>query len=143
MRPIVSCASIVCIVESTRWPGLAGLEGDARRLLVAQLADQDHVGVLTQDAPHALVEGVDVEPDLTLLHDELRSAWTISIGSSSVTMCWRRVVLTWSIIAASVVVLPEPVAPVTRTRPRCSSASALHARREAERCRSVGTSAGT
>ena len=31
----------------------------------------------------------------------------------------------WSIIAASVVVLPEPVAPVTSTRPRCSSASRL------------------
>ena len=28
----------------------------------------------------------------------------------------------WSSIAASVVVLPEPVAPVTRTSPRCSSA---------------------
>ena len=28
----------------------------------------------------------------------------------------------WSIIAASVVVLPEPVGPVTSTRPRCSSA---------------------
>ena len=29
----------------------------------------------------------------------------------------------WSIIAASVVLLPEPVVPVTRTIPRCSSAS--------------------
>src|SRR5438874_1067197 len=47
----------------------------------------------------------------------------ISIGSSIVTMCRRRVRLMWSSIAASVVVLPEPVAPVTSTRPRCSSAS--------------------
>ena len=31
----------------------------------------------------------------------------------------------WSMIAASVVVLPEPVAPVTRTSPRCSSARRL------------------
>ena len=31
----------------------------------------------------------------------------------------------WSIIAASVVVLPEPVVPVTRTRPRGSSARRL------------------
>ena len=51
------------------------------------------------------------------------SACRISIGSSIVTMCWRRVRLMWSIIAASVVVLPEPVAPVTSTSPRCSSAS--------------------
>ncbi len=29
----------------------------------------------------------------------------------------------WSIIAASVVDLPEPVVPVSRTIPRCSSAS--------------------
>ena len=29
----------------------------------------------------------------------------------------------WSSIEASVVVFPEPVAPVTRTRPRCSFAS--------------------
>jgi len=31
----------------------------------------------------------------------------------------------WSTIAASVVVFPEPVAPVTRTSPRCSSARRL------------------
>ena len=31
----------------------------------------------------------------------------------------------WSIIAASVVVLPEPVVPVTSTMPRGSSASSL------------------
>ena len=48
-------------------------------------------------------------------------------------MCCCRVRLMWSSIAASVVVLPEPVAPVTSTRPRCSSASRLHAGREAER----------
>ena len=51
------------------------------------------------------------------------SGWMISIGSSIVTMCWCRDRFMWSIIAASVVVFPEPVAPVTRTRPRCSSAS--------------------
>ena len=51
------------------------------------------------------------------------SGWMISIGSSIVTMCCCRDRFMWSIIAASVVVFPEPVAPVTRTRPRCSSAS--------------------
>ena len=48
---------------------------------------------------------------------------TNSIGSSIVTMCLLIVWLMWSIIAASVVDLPEPVVPVTRTIPRSSSAS--------------------
>ena len=43
-----------------------------------------------------------------------------SIGSSTVTMWSARVRLTRSISAASVVDLPEPVGPVTRTRPRGS-----------------------
>ena len=45
-----------------------------------------------------------------------------SIGSSIVTMCfeWKRLI--WSIIAASVEDLPEPVVPVTRMIPRSSSA---------------------
>jgi hypothetical protein len=50
------------------------------------------------------------------------SSWRNSIGSSIVTMWQRRVALMWPMIAASVVDLPEPVAPVHRIRPRCSSA---------------------
>ena len=46
-----------------------------------------------------------------------------SIGSSIVTMCSARVLLMWSMIAASVVDLPEPVVPVSRMIPRSSSAS--------------------
>ena len=38
----------------------------------------------------------------------------------------------WSIIAASVVLLPLPVVPVTSTRPRSSSRDALEDRRQAE-----------
>ena len=41
-----------------------------------------------------------------------------SIGSSIVMMCSSRVALISSIIAASVVDLPEPVGPVTSTKPR-------------------------
>src|SRR4051812_13129489 len=46
-----------------------------------------------------------------------------SIGSSMVTMCfeWKRLI--WSIIAASVDDLPEPVVPVSRMMPRSSSAT--------------------
>ena len=53
-----------------------------------------------------------------------------SIGSSMVMMCAVRVALISSIIAASVVVLPLPVAPVTRTRPRSSCADLLEHRRQ-------------
>ena len=62
-----------------------------------------------------------------------RSGCRISIGSSIVTMCCRRVRLMWSIIDASVVVLPEPVAPVTSTRPRRSSARRVTPSGKAER----------
>jgi hypothetical protein len=44
------------------------------------------------------------------------------MGSSMVMMWHSRVVLMWSIMAARVVVFPDPVGPVTRTRPRCSRA---------------------
>ena len=102
---------------------LGRLERGLRRLGVAELADQDRVGVLAQRATQRLAEVLGVEPDLALVDDRARSSWTISIGSSIVTMCDSRVRLTWSTIAASVVVLPEPVAPVTSTSPRRSSAS--------------------
>src|SRR6266446_3786493 len=46
-----------------------------------------------------------------------------SIGSSIVRMCSERFRLISSMMAASVVDLPEPVGPVTRTRPRGFSAS--------------------
>ena len=46
-----------------------------------------------------------------------------SIGSSTVMMWPFRSLLILSMIAASVVVLPEPVGPVTRIRPRGRSAS--------------------
>ena len=50
------------------------------------------------------------------------SAWSTSMGSSMVTMWTALLALTWSIMAARVVVLPEPVGPVTSTSPRGCSA---------------------
>ncbi len=49
--------------------------------------------------------------------------WTNSTGSSIVMMWSFRVELASSMIAASVVDLPHPVGPVTRTSPRGSEAS--------------------
>ena len=54
---------------------------------------------------------------------ESASSCTTSIGSSTVTMCARRVLLMWPIIDAIVVVLPVPVGPVISTSPRGESAS--------------------
>ena len=51
--------------------GLGGRDGRGDRLLVAHLADEDHVGVLAQGAPQALGEGRDVDADLTLVDDGL------------------------------------------------------------------------
>ena len=62
-------------------------------------------------------------PTSRWLITERLSACTNSIGSSIVTMCLPIVSLMWSIIAASVVDLPEPVVPVSSTIPRSSSAS--------------------
>ena len=52
----------------------------------------------------------------------MSSVCRYSTGSSMVTTWHERVWLMWSTIAASVVVLPEPVGPVTSTRPRISLA---------------------
>ena len=69
---------------------LGGLERRLGRLGVAELADQDHVGVLAERAAKRLRERLGVEPDLALVDDARRSSWRISIGSSIVTMCCRR-----------------------------------------------------
>ena len=57
------------------------------------------------------------EPTSRWLTAERLCSCTYSIGSSMVRMWQARWVLIWSIIAASVVDLPEPVGPVTSTRP--------------------------
>ena len=50
-------------------PGLGRLQRRLGRLAVAQLADQDHVGVLAERAAERLVERGGVEPDLALVDD--------------------------------------------------------------------------
>ena len=44
-------ASLVCSVESTRWPVSAALTAMRRRLAVADFADEDDVRVLPQERP--------------------------------------------------------------------------------------------
>ena len=69
MRLIVSVASSVWSVERTRWPVSAALSAVRDGLLVAHLADQDHVGVLAEHAPHGLGEALGIGADLALVDD--------------------------------------------------------------------------
>ena len=103
--------------------GLGGGQRDRDRLEVAHLADQDDVGVLPQHVLEGVREGVRVLAHLALV--DQRSDWCVcrnSIGSSTVMMWSRRWRLARSTIEASVVDLPEPVGPVTSTKPRGSIA---------------------
>ena len=100
---------------------MAGL-GDAQRrlhrLVIAHLADEHDVGVLAQRRAQGVGEAVGVDAHLALVDDAAAVPCRYSIGSSMVTMCSLRSWLILSSIAASVVVLPDPVGPVTSTRPR-------------------------
>ncbi len=49
IRVSVVGASFVCSVDSTRWPGLRGLDRDVGRLEVADFADHDDVRILAQE----------------------------------------------------------------------------------------------
>src|SRR5581483_9704674 len=122
MRPTVSAASIVCSVESTRWPDSA-----AWRAVWAVSASRSSPMRITSGSwrsarRSAWPKSVVSRPISRWFTMQPWSGWRISIGSSIVMMCFDRVLFMWSIIAARVVVFPEPVAPVTRMRPRCSSA---------------------
>ena len=97
--------------------GLGGRQRGAHGLLVAHLADQDHVGVLAQHAAHARPNDAVSIPTSRWLMIDGRSRCRYSIGSSIVTMCRDLVSLMWLMIAASVVDLPEPVVPGEQDQP--------------------------
>ena len=69
MRPTVSAASIVCSVESTRWPDSAAWSAvcavSASRSSPIRIVS----GILAQRAPQRLAERLGVEPDLALVDD--------------------------------------------------------------------------
>ncbi len=63
MRVTAPAASLVWIVESTRWPVSDALIAISTRLLVADLADHDDVGILPEEGAQRAGEG---EADLRL-----------------------------------------------------------------------------
>ena len=103
--------------------GLGGGEGHRDRLEVTHLADQDDVGVLPQHVLERVLRRTCVSsPTSRWLTMHFWCWCRNSIGSSTVMMCSLRVRFARSISEASVVDLPEPVGPVTRTKPRGSAA---------------------
>ncbi len=123
MRLIDSVASTVWIVERTRWPVSAADRAvwtvSSSRISPTRITS----GSWRRTRRRArLNEAVSMPTSRWLIAERL-SECTNSIGSSIVTMCLLIVLFMWSIIAASVVDLPEPVVPVSRTIPRSSSAS--------------------
>ncbi len=117
-RSMVLAAELVCSVPNTKWPVSAAVS--ARRMVSR-----------SRNSPTRTTSGSSRSADFSALANECvcgpSSRWLIrlfldsctnSIGSSTVRMWPRSLSLRWLTIAASVVDLPEPVGPVTSTRPR-------------------------
>ncbi len=123
MRLIVSGASTVCSVENTRWPVSAAERAvctvSVSRISPTRITSGSWRSTRRSAWPKLFVS----RPTSRWLSTERLSECTNSIGSSIVMMCFAISELMWSIIAASVVDLPEPVVPVTSTIPRSSEAS--------------------
>jgi len=113
---------VVCKVASTKWPVSAAV-------IAAEIVSRSRI------SPTRMTSGswrsTRLSAAAKLWVSSPTSRWFTyafllrcmnSMGSSSVMMWSGRVALMWSIIAASVVDLPEPVGPVTKTSPRGRSA---------------------
>ena len=68
-RSTALAAEFVWSVPKTRRPGLGGVERHPHRLEVAQLADEDRVGVLAERGLQGGREGRRVGPELAVRHD--------------------------------------------------------------------------
>ena len=99
--------------------GFSRMDGGANGFDVAHFAHQNDIGILGA-AKLAAPRKKKVYPLQSRADSRILflSRCKNSIGSSMVIMCSAFVELMRSIIAASVVDLPEPVTPVTRIKPR-------------------------
>src|SRR3954453_19611109 len=121
-RLMVSCASVVCSVDMTKWPVSAAASA-ALTVSWSRISPTRMTSGSCRIAARRAVEksSVSTRTSRWLIIASLSKCRT-SIGSSIVTAWTSRLVLMWSIMPARVVVLPEPVGPVTRARPRGSRA---------------------
>ena len=130
MRSIVLGALCVCSVREDEVAGLGGGQRGRDRLEVAHLAEEDHVGVLAQRAAERVGEARRVLADLALVDDAalvMVQELDRVLDRDDVIGAASRLIS--SMIEASVVDLPEPVGPVTRTRPRGLHGELVEARR--------------
>ena len=118
MRSIVCGALWVCSVAKTRWPVSAAVS--AVEIVSRSLISPTRMtsGSWRSAPLSARPKPWASEPSSRWLTMHFLWECRNSIGSSIVRMCSSRVSLISSIIAASEVDLPEPVGPVTSTRPR-------------------------
>ena len=132
MRLMVSVASRVWSVDITRWPVSAAVSAvsmvSRSRISPTRMTSGSWRRALFSACPKLMVS----TPTSRWFTIERLSRMRNSIGSSIVMMWQVSVALMWSIIAASVVDLPEPVVPVTRMRPRCSRGDLLEDLRQHE-----------
>src|SRR2546429_75634 len=118
MRLMLSIAELVCSVANARWPvsaivNAAPIVSKSRISPISTTSGSWRSAYLS--AAWKLLVSVPTSRWLTM-HAWWR--WMNSIGSSTVMMWPFSSLLILSIIAARVVLLPEPVGPVTSTRPR-------------------------
>ena len=131
-RSTVEGASCVCRVAKTRWPVSAAVSAVAivsRSRISPRRITSGSWRSAPRSASAKLVASGPISRWLTM---QRLWRWRNSIGSSMVMMWSSRVRLISSITAASVVDLPEPVGPVTRTRPRGFGREVLQHGRKAE-----------
>ena len=112
-----SAAFAVCKVAKTKWPVSAAI----RAVSVVSLSLNSPTSITSGSCLKALFKAgakpfTSIPISLWLIVDSL--SWKLySIGSSIVIIWWGWVRFIFSTIAARVVDLPLPVAPVTRTKP--------------------------
>ena len=118
MRLIVCAAELVCRVAKVRWP-VSAMRSAASTVSRSRISPISTTSGSCRSAERRAAVKLWVSA-LTSRWLTMDFLWLCrySTGSSMVTMCSARSRLILSIIAASVVDLPEPVGPVTRIRPR-------------------------
>ena len=122
----------VCRVPKTRWPVLAASRASSM-VSRSRISPTRMMSGSSRSAPRrAAAKDLVWMPTSRWLMRQFLLSWTNSIGSSTVMMWSLRFLLASSMIAASVVDLPQPVGPVTRTRPRGQHGELLEHRRQPE-----------
>src|SRR2546427_5547029 len=117
-RVIVWVASVVCSVENTRWPVSAALSAVSSVSRSRTSPIRITSGACRSTCRSAALNDSVSFPTSRCEMFARLSRCRNSIGSSMVMMLTRRFVLMWLISAASAVDFPDPVTPVTTTRPR-------------------------